>query len=154
MCAINFFMDSKAKFKSLICYLSFFCALFATFGSLYFGEVLKLPPCTLCWYQRICMYPLVFIFGAAVWTDDRNYLKYSALLSGLGFFIASYHLLLYYGVIPENISPCVQGISCTARLVEYLGFITIPLMSWFSFLCINVLNLAAWSLKEKNNEIK
>jgi disulfide bond formation protein DsbB len=49
--------------KSFIPHLTFVVALIATMGSLFFGEVLKYPPCTLCWYQRICMYPLVFILG-------------------------------------------------------------------------------------------
>ena len=35
-------------------------------GSLFFGEVMKLPPCTLCWYQRICLFPLVVILATAL----------------------------------------------------------------------------------------
>ena len=31
----------------------------ATAGSLFFSEVAHFVPCELCWYQRICMYPLV-----------------------------------------------------------------------------------------------
>ena len=36
-------------------------AVIATTGSLYFSEVMHLSPCTLCWYQRLMMYPLVFV---------------------------------------------------------------------------------------------
>ena len=39
-------------------WLAFAVALTATAGSLYFSEVAGLEPCTLCWYQRIAMYPL------------------------------------------------------------------------------------------------
>ena len=41
-------------------------ATLATAGSLYFSEVAGFAPCTLCWYQRIAMYPLVVILGAAI----------------------------------------------------------------------------------------
>ena len=30
----------------------------AMLGALFFGEVMQLPPCLLCWYQRIFMFPL------------------------------------------------------------------------------------------------
>ena len=33
----------------------------ATLGSLFFSEVMQRTPCVLCWYQRIAMFPLVFI---------------------------------------------------------------------------------------------
>ncbi len=133
----------------LVPQISFVIALAATLGSLYFGEVLKYPPCTLCWYQRICMYPLVVIFMSALWTDDRRFLKYSLPLSAIGFVIASYHILLYYGILSESIVPCSQGVSCTTKQIEIFGFLTIPLMSWVSFLVINALGLAGVFLKEE-----
>jgi disulfide bond formation protein DsbB len=113
--------------------MSFLIALGGTFGSLYFSEVMKFPPCSLCWYQRICLYPLVFVLGAAIWTEDRGYKKYALplVLAGLG--IAAYHNLLYYGIIPQAISPCTEGVSCSARQLELFGFVTIPLMSLVSF---------------------
>lgn len=136
--------------STLILRASFVTALIATLGSLFFGEVLKYPPCTLCWYQRICMYPLVFIFGAAIWSEDRNFLKFSFPISVIGFVIASYHNLLYYGIIPDSITPCSEGVSCTSKQVEIFGFLTIPLMSWISFLII--LGLAFVQLNNARNE--
>ena len=123
--------------------LSFLIALVATLGSLFFGEVLKYPPCTLCWYQRICMYPLVLIFAAAIWTDEKKVLKYTMPLITIGFLIASYHVLLYYKVIPDSITPCSQGVSCTTKQIEYLGFITIPLMSWVAFILLGILGMTS-----------
>lgn len=120
--------------------LLFLVATVATVGSLIFGEVLKYPPCTLCWYQRICMYPLVIIFGSAIWSGDRGFLKYSLPLSLLGLVISSYHVFLYYGFIEDSIIPCSQGVSCTSKQVELLGFLTIPLMSWISFLILNIVS--------------
>lgn len=139
---------------SLLLRLSFLVAFVATSGSLYFGEVLKYPPCTLCWYQRICMYPLVLLFGSALWTEDYKFLKNTFPLTLIGLSIASYHNLLYYGIIPESLAPCVQGVSCTTKFVEYLGFLTIPLMSLLGFLFIAILSLIQLSSKRTSHEKK
>ena len=32
-----------------------------TLGSLFFSEVMELPPCSLCWYQRLFMFPLPIV---------------------------------------------------------------------------------------------
>lgn len=130
--------------------ISFLIALVATLGSLYFGEVLKYPPCTLCWYQRICMYPLTIIFAGAIWSDDLKFLKHSMPLSIIGFLIASYHNLLYYGFIPDSITPCSQGVSCTTKQIEMFGFLTIPLMSWICFIALNFIGI--FMLKRERNE--
>jgi hypothetical protein len=45
-------------------------ALAATLGALFIGEVLGQMPCTLCWYQRIAMFPLVPILGLSLWLGD------------------------------------------------------------------------------------
>jgi disulfide bond formation protein DsbB len=118
--------------------LSFVVALVATFGSLFFSEVLGYPPCLLCWYQRIAMYPLAVIFFVALWADDDGHVKYALPLAVIGLGIAIYHNLLYYGILPDSIKPCQQGVSCTSRQVEWLGFITIPLLSLVSFTILTV----------------
>lgn len=110
-------------------------------GSLYFSEIMKLPPCVLCWYQRICMYPIVFVSAVGIWKKDKNLPYYLLPLGVIGLIIAVYHNLLYYGVIPESIAPCIQGVSCTTKQIEILGFITIPLMSLLSFTAITILIL-------------
>jgi disulfide bond formation protein DsbB len=119
--------------------LSFIVALIATLGSLFFSEVLGYPPCVLCWYQRIAMYPLALIFFVALWSEDENHVKYALPLAVAGLGIAIYHNLLYYGILPDSIKPCQQGISCTSRQVEWLGFITIPLLSLVSFTMLTTL---------------
>lgn len=136
--------------RRMLLQISFVLAVVATLGSLYFGEVLKYPPCQLCWYQRIAMYPLVAICGVALWTGDLRFHRYVLPLTFAGFAIASYHVLLYYGIIPDSITPCSQGVSCTTKQIEWLGFITIPLMSWISFLALHLLSAANLLLKEKN----
>ena len=123
--------------------ISFLLALAGTLGSLYFSEFMKFPPCTLCWYQRIFMYPLVFIFAVGLWREDRSVWTYALPLSLAGLAIAGYHNLLYYGFISEGLVPCTKDLSCTTRQLELFGFITIPLMSLVGFLMFNILGLIA-----------
>ena len=114
-------------------FAAWFVSLVATLGSLFFSEVMRLPPCLLCWYQRICMYPLVVVFTAALFARDRGVWRYAWPLTLGGFGTAVYHNLLYYGILPESITPCVTGVSCTDRQIEWFGFITIPLLSLIAF---------------------
>jgi disulfide bond formation protein DsbB len=120
-------------------HINFVLVLIGTLGSLYFSEVMKFPPCTLCWYQRVCLYPLVFILGAAIWTSDRHYKRYVLPVVFVGLAIAIYHNLLYFGFISEALAPCTQGLSCSAKQLELFGFITIPLMSLAAFVTTLVL---------------
>ena len=120
---------------------AFIVSIISTVGSLFFSEVLKFPPCVLCWYQRIFMYPLVVILAIGLWKKDKNLPFFVLPLSIAGTIVAIYHNLLYYGIIPESIAPCTLGISCSTKQVEWFGFITIPMLSLFSFLTISILML-------------
>lgn len=127
--------------KENLTQFAFLISIIATSGSLFFSEILKLPPCVLCWYQRICMYPLIVILGVSIWKKDKNLPLFVLPLSIIGTIIAIYHNLLYYKIIPESLAPCTLGISCTSRQIELFGFITIPLLSLLAFLTIDVLIL-------------
>lgn len=129
-------------------FLSWIFATVSTFGSLFFSEVMLFPPCVLCWYQRICMYPLVLILLVGMFPINKSVIKFSLPLVICGWGIAFYHNLLYYQILPESAAPCVQGISCTSVHIQWLGFITIPLLSLTSFSCIGLfLILTARKLK-------
>ena len=119
--------------RDFLLYAAWVIALLATVGSLFFSEVMGLPPCVLCWYQRIAMYPLVLIIATGIVTRDRRMRTYALPLCLAGLAVSVYHNLLYYGVIPETLTPCSEGASCTERQIEWLGFVTIPLMGLASF---------------------
>lgn len=126
------------RLRPLLVYVAWVQALVATLGSLFFSEVLHLLPCLLCWYQRILMYPLVAILTVGILLRDPRLRWYVLPLSGLGLVIALYHNLLYYGILPEGIVQCTTGVSCTQRQLEWLGFITIPLLSLTAFTIITI----------------
>lgn len=83
------------------------------------------------------MYPLVLIIGIGIVLRDTRMKIYALALSGIGLLVSIYHNLLYYGVLPESIVPCAEGVSCTSRQIEWLGFITIPLMALTAFVVVS-----------------
>ena len=113
-----------------------------TAGSLFFSEVMGLPPCVLCWYQRICLFPLVVILARALFPFDSGVVRYALPVAALGWLTAAYHNLVYLGVVPESLQPCSRGVSCSEELVEWFGFLSIPLLSLLSFTLITVLLIA------------
>lgn len=117
-------------------YIAWIIALLSVVGSLFFSEVMQLPPCVLCWYQRIAMYPLVLVIGMGILMRDGRFKLYALPLAVVGLVIAIYHNLIYYGFIPESITPCTEGVPCDTVQIELLGFITIPLMGLGAFAAI------------------
>ena len=124
------------SFVKTFSYVAWTQALLATLGSLFMSRFLHFPPCELCWYQRALMFPLVVVIAVGILRKDKNMPFYALPLSIGGLIVASYHNLLYYGLIPETISPCTIGASCTQKQLELFGFVTIPLLSFISFAII------------------
>ncbi|MFQ5460844.1 MAG: disulfide bond formation protein B, partial [Anaerolineae bacterium] len=75
-------------------YVALAAAWTSMLGSLYFSEVRGFTPCTLCWYQRILMYPLAAILLVAIGRRDRGAHLYVLPLSVLGIGFSTYHYLI------------------------------------------------------------
>ncbi len=135
-------MKNFIKQNSL--YIAFGVALAAMLGSLYFSEIAHFPPCVLCWYQRICMYPLVPILGFAIYKKSRDLILPALVLAPIGWLIGLYHNLLYYKILPEAAAPCIAGVSCTTKFIEWFGFVTIPLLSFVAFTTIIIALIIHW----------
>jgi disulfide bond formation protein DsbB len=121
-------------------YAAWAIALASMLGSLYFSEIARIAPCSLCWYQRIAMYPLVFILPIAIIHHDAKIRWYILPLAIIGAIIGLYHNLLSWGII-EEIVACAPGLSCAIQQIHWFGFITIPLLSFLSFIAIIILIL-------------
>jgi disulfide bond formation protein DsbB len=124
--------------KKYILYFACWQAWIATLGSLYFSEIAHFIPCTLCWYQRICMYPLAAILSVSIWDKNMKVYRYVFPLSIIGWLIAFYHNLIIWNIIPEHTAQCAIGVPCNAQYINWLGFITIPLLSFTAFTIINI----------------
>jgi disulfide bond formation protein DsbB len=115
----------------------------STLGALFFGEIMQLPPCVLCWYQRIFMFPLALALPLGLFPLDRKVLRYGLALAVPGWGFAAFHQLRVAGVIPESIKPCTRGVPCSETVIEWFGFLTIPLLSLVAFSTIIALLVAA-----------
>lgn len=137
----------KSSINSNIVFLCFLIASIATLGSLFFSEIMHFVPCSMCWYQRIFMYPLVYIFLINLLYPDDKLFKYAFGLVLIGLSLSIYHNLLMFGIIPESLVPCVSGVPCSTKYINWFGFINIPLLSLLSYLILFILLM---SLKKDN----
>ena len=139
-------MNSNPRSPDAAWSLVFMCWLVAsvsTLGALFFSEIVQLPPCVLCWYQRIFMFPLVLLLPIGLFPYDAKVLRYAQPLAGAGWLVAAFQVLLVWGFIPESIKPCTQGVSCSEVQLQWLGFVNIPLLSFLAFSTMNALLIAA-----------
>lgn len=127
--------------------------------TLYYSDVLGILPCGWCWFQRVALYPQVFLFAIALWkcrtparmnrSDGSDVLRqvkkdiadYSIALSIFGLIVALYmHYLQMggHGVLP---CPATGAGDCGQRFMFEFGYITFPLMaaSLFAFLIVLML---------------
>lgn len=128
--------EKKAWILIALCWV---IALIATLGSLFFSEVMGFPPCSLCWYQRIAMYPLVVLFFIGLNPLQKIVFKYTFPMVAIGWILALYHNLLHLKIIPEGLSPCRFGVPCSSIWIKWLGFITIPVLSFSAFSLLLIL---------------
>lgn len=104
-------------------------ALISTIAVLFVGEVMGQEPCVLCWFQRAFMFPLVLVLGAACCVSDTGVWRYALPLAVMGWLIALYHNLLYFGLISESIQPCGAGPSCSGADMTILSGVPLPSLS-------------------------
>lgn len=116
-------------------------ALGATLGSLYYSEIAGYPPCTLCWYQRIAIYPQVVVLGVAAWRRDREVWRTSVPLALAGMAISAWHVLIEQ--VPSLAGPCDPSNPCTILWVAEFGVLTIPTMALITGLALLLLPLVA-----------
>lgn len=135
-------MSVKSTASQYLLYFAWLVSVSATLGSLYFSEVLGYVPCELCWYQRILMYPLSIILGIAAYHNETAIRKYVLPLSVFGGIISTYHYMLQKVPGFKEIKPCTSGVPCNVDYINWLGFITIPLLALIAFVLITLTMLA------------
>ena len=117
--------------------------------SLVYSEYFGFVPCSLCWLQRIALYPQALFALMAFKTKESVYFPlYSLALSGFGLAVAVYHYI--YQLVPKEaagggVMPCLADGSadCGLKVIDLFGFVTFPLLSaiTFAFLIVLYLNL-------------
>lgn len=120
-------------------YFLFFSWIIASLGaliSIYYSYLLSIEPCVLCYYQRICLFPLTVILGIATYRDDSAVKIYALPLSLVGMCVAIYQICIQE--IGEMSLDLCGRVSCTSKIFIF-GFITIPMASAVAFSCISCL---------------
>ena len=125
--------------RNRVLLLSFLVALAAVLGSLFYSEVAGYPPCELCWYQRIFMFPQVFILGLALIKKDLSVTPYIKTLAVVGGLIAAYQTLLQMDLVPALLCSAAT-VNCAQRFVMNFGYITLPVMSLTAFLLLIIIS--------------
>lgn len=116
-------------------------SLVATLGSLYFSEVRLYEPCTLCWYQRMVMYPLVVILAIGIIRKDHHVAIYSTIFSFIGLCFSAYHYSIQKISFLADTVPSCGRIPCTGQYINWYGFMTIPFLALTAFLIILICSL-------------
>ena len=122
-------------------FCAFGVAVLSTISPLIYAHVYYLFPCTLCWYQRIFMFPLVIILFLMLKRKaygDKIYV-YALSIAGLG--IGVYHYISQqlhsrYNIVTSDCEAIGMAKSCSEYYFIEFGYITIPLMAVTGFILI------------------
>ncbi|HEY0964468.1 MAG TPA: disulfide bond formation protein B [Candidatus Paceibacterota bacterium] len=117
--------------------------------ALVYSEYYGFVPCSLCWLQRIALFPLaLFAIMALKMNDTKQFPLYGIGLSLFGLAVSVYHYI--YQMIPEDTSsgsvmPCLADGTgdCAVKVINEFGFVTFPFLSavLFAFLIALFLHL-------------
>lgn len=132
------YLDNIFRKKAVL--FSFIVALTATLGSLFFSEIAGFEPCTLCWFQRIFMYPLSIILLTAIVRKHKRINEIVIPLAIIGWIFSAYQYVLQ---VLASASPfcSTDSVSCTTNFTFHFGYITIPFMALTAFSLIIIFSI-------------
>jgi disulfide bond formation protein DsbB len=130
-------------------YILYFCWLavaLGVLGSFYFSYIKNLEPCHLCWYQRICLFPMALILPIGLYKGMKDLAIFCWPFSIIGLVLALYQIAIQEIPGWNPIDICGSGPSCTDR-IAILGPITLPMLSAALFLFL--LAIFSWLASKK-----
>lgn len=110
-------------------YFAWVIALVGVLVSVFYGEVLNLEPCRLCWYQRIGLFPLALFLGIAYYKNNRSLAVYTLPLVVFGGLFAAYQSLMQIFPVLHIEALCGSSNHCMLPPVS-------PFLSLFGFAAI------------------
>jgi disulfide bond formation protein DsbB len=130
-------------------WLAFLVAATATGGSLFYSEIAGFVPCELCWYQRICMYPLTILTLLPALAGDYRIARYLLPLPVVGACVSVYQILIEQGVVSQSEACLISAPGgCATKWTDELGYLTIPVLTLTAFaLVFSFLLLASFEVE-------
>lgn len=115
--------------------------------TLLYSEYFKFIPCSMCWLQRVAIYPqALMVLLAFKGGDTKQFSLYGIALSIFGLVVAVYQYV--YQLIPpaarEGFAPCLvdgSNADCAVKVINEFGFVTFPLLSAITFAFLIVVYL-------------
>ncbi len=117
--------------------------------SLTYSEYFGFIPCSLCWLQRIAIYPQALLAILAFRHKDKEYFPlYGIGLSVFGLIVALYQYIEQMWpkatTTTGNIMPCLvdgSNADCAQKVIDQFGFVTFPFLSAITFAFLIILYL-------------
>lgn len=104
--------------------------------SLFFSQVKNEEPCTLCWYQRMSIFPLVIILGIAAFRNAYRIILYILPITLIGLLIATFHVTMIAFFSQKGICPACTLKTLNSGISAPIS-ITFPALSLATFLVLN-----------------
>jgi len=147
--AYDLFFNQQKLYQKFVAKYIWILLILATAGgvatTLLYSEILGFVPCSLCWLQRIALYPqLLMVLVAFSLKDAKHFPLYGIALSIFGLLVAVYQYILQalpHELYNSGILPCLADgtADCSKKIMEVFGFVTFPFLSGVLFLFLIVL---------------
>jgi disulfide bond formation protein DsbB len=89
----------------------------------------------MCWFQRICMYPLSILTLFLAYHRDHRTARYLLPFPVIGAGASIYHILIENHVVATP-AACEVGAGCTVKWIDYFGYMTIPTLALTAFVLL------------------
>lgn len=123
--------------------------------TLVYSEYFGFVPCSMCWLQRIALYPQALMSILAWRVKDYTFFPlYGLGISIFGLGAALYHYV--YQHMPKEVlelpAPCLldgSNADCADKIMSVFGFITFPLLSAATFAFLTMVYLYVLHLNKR-----
>lgn len=149
---VDYFVYKGHYFAETVQQMQWFIVIGITVGSvvlsLVYSEYFGFIPCSLCWLQRIAIYPQALLSVLAFKVRDAVHFPiYGIWLSIFGAAVALYQYV--YQMLPKEVAtsefvPCLADVidaDCAVKVIDEFGFVTFPFISLVSFVFLIVIYL-------------
>ncbi|MCD9025358.1 disulfide oxidoreductase [Cohnella silvisoli] len=128
-------MSNSSSKKSNWLFIAWAISVVATAGSLYLSEYLHFTPCSLCWYQRIFMYPMTILLGIASARNQTQIVPFVMPMVVIGGGFSIYHIFIQEMPHSGSVASC-GPVSCMEDVLNAFGFLTVPMLALTAFVLI------------------